>query len=117
MRTRLASCARASGHDFDALSRWVALTFELQYLAQRTNRHLELLERRLPRRQPLQPEPGREDRHHDAVLVLAGEADELVREAGDERQQRDALDDQPVPGRPPEERENEDRDDHHPEQE
>src|SRR5437016_12344505 len=49
--------------------------------------------------------------------MLAGEADELVREAGDERQERDPLDDQPVPRGPPEEREHEDGDDHYPQQE
>ena len=49
--------------------------------------------------------------------VLAGEADQLVREPGDQRQQQDARRDQPVPVRPAEEREDEDRDHHHPEQE
>src|SRR6202035_5049035 len=104
MRTRSASYAPASGHDLHAILSDTG-SFELQDLAQCANRYLELFEGRLARRQPLQPQPRREDRHHDAVLVLAGEADELVREAGDERQQRDALDDQPVPGRAPEERE------------
>ena len=49
--------------------------------------------------------------------MLAGEADELVGDAGDHRQQQDARRDQPVPRGPTEEREHEDRDDHHPQQE
>ena len=62
--------------------------------------------------------PGREQRHqHAVVLVLAGEADQLVRDAGDQRQQQDPLRDQPVPARPAEEREDEDGEHHHPEQE
>ena len=51
------------------------------------------------------------------VLVLAREADQLVREPGDHRQQQDPRRDQPVPRGPAEEREHEDRDHHHPEQE
>ena len=62
--------------------------------------------------------PGASSVISDAVvLVLAREADQLVREAGDQRQQQDPRRDQPVPGRPAEEREDEDRDHHHPEQE
>ena len=54
----------------------------LQDLPQRANRNLELVERRLSRRQPLQPEPGREHRHQHPVLrVAAGETDQLVRDA------------------------------------
>ena len=67
---------------------------------ERPDRDLELVERRLARRQPLQPEPRREQRHQDAVVgVLAGEADQLVGDPGDHRQQHDAADDQPVPRR------------------
>ena len=73
--------------------------------------------RRLARRQPLQPEAGREQRHqHAVVLVLARVADQLVGEPGDDRQEQDPARDQPVPDRPADEREDEDRDHHHPEQ-
>ena len=69
-------------------------------LLQRPDRDLDLVERRLPRRQPLQPQARREQRHQDAVaLVLAGVADQLVGEPGDHRQQEDPADDEPVPDR------------------
>ena len=62
--------------------------------------------------------PGRQQCHHVRVLLmLAGESDQLVGEAGDHRQHEDAARDQPVPGGLSEEREDEDRDHHHPEQE
>ena len=62
--------------------------------------------------------PGASSVISDAVvLVPPGEADQLVREPGDQRQQQDPLGDQPVPVRPAEEREDEDGDHHHPEQE
>ena len=48
---------------------------------------------------------------------LPGEADHLVGEARDDREQQDARDDQPLPVEPPEEGEDEDRDHHHVEQE
>src|SRR5262245_7548503 len=90
---------RFLGHDFDAIIRGTAL-LEMQDLAERADRDLELVEARLAGRQPLEPEARREDRHEDAVvLVLAGEADQLVREPCDQRQEEDALRDQPVPGR------------------
>ena len=72
---------------------------------------------RLARREPLQPETGREQRHqHPVVLVLARVPDELVGEPGDDGQEQDPTRDQPVPDRPPDEREDEDRDHHDPEQ-
>ena len=41
--------------------------------------------------------PGREHRHHEAVVgVLAGEADQLVGDARDQRQEHDARDDDPA---------------------
>ena len=49
--------------------------------------------------------------------MLPGEADQLVGEARDQRQQQDPLRDQPVPVRPPEEGEHEHREHHHPEHE
>ena len=49
--------------------------------------------------------------------MLAREADQLVGDPGDHRQEQDPARDQPVQGRAPEEGEDEDRDHHHPEQE
>ncbi len=84
-------------------------------LLQGANRDLDLVERGLARRQPLQPEAGCEQGHQDAVaLVLAGVADQLVGEPGDHRQQEDPAHDQPVPDWPPDEREDEDADHHDP---
>src|SRR4029450_11035497 len=76
-------------HDFDALGlRRGAPPLALEHLAQGADRDLELVERRLARRQPLEPEARCEQGHQDPVLgVLAGEADQLVRDPGDHRQQ------------------------------
>src|SRR4051812_35891499 len=71
-------------HYFDALRLGARAPFlELQNFPQRSNRDLELVERWLARRQPLQPHAGGKQHHQDAVvLMLAGETDELVGEAG-----------------------------------
>ena len=83
---------------------------------ERTDRDFELVERRLPGRQPLKPETRREEGHEHPVLrVPACEADELVGEPRDDRQEQDPARDQPRERRLPEERKDEDRDHHHPE--
>src|SRR5260221_3271089 len=110
---------RKSGlsHYLDGRSVRRAALFEIQDYPQRADRDLELVERRLARRQALEPQTGREQRHqHTVALVLAGEPDQLVREPGDQRQEQDPLGDQPVPVRPAEEREDEHGEHHHPEQ-
>ena len=79
----MTSTLRSSGRD-PALAE--------EHLLERTDRDLDLIERRLPRGQPLEPEAGREQRHQNRVLlVLAGKADQLVGEPGDHRQQQDRL--------------------------
>src|SRR5436190_15875883 len=55
------------GHYLDFTFGRAQAPFELQDLAERLDRHLELVERRLARRQALQPEAGREQRHQRAV--------------------------------------------------
>src|SRR5262249_14556781 len=79
------------GHDLAALSLGGgAPPLALEHLAEGLDRDLELVERGLPRRQALQPEAGRQKRHENpAVRVLAGEADQLVGDARDHRQQQD----------------------------
>src|SRR3954469_5153388 len=68
-----------SGHDLDALGVGRgAPTLALENLAQSADRDLELIEGRLPRGQPLEPQAGRQERHQDAVAgVLAREPDQL----------------------------------------
>ncbi len=67
---------------------------------------------------PLQRQAGRHDGPHEGVvLVAAGELDDLVAYAGDERDQDDATEDEQVPHRPADEGEHEDRHHHHDEQE
>src|SRR5437762_9097366 len=66
-------------HHFDASISSCA--FEAEDLLQRPDRYLDLVERRLARRQSLQPQARGEHRHQHAVAgVLAGEADQLVRQ-------------------------------------
>ena len=55
--------------------------------------------------------------HEGIVLVAAGELDDLVAYAGDERDQDDATEDEQVPHRPADEGEHEDGHHHHDEQE
>ena len=87
-------------------------------VAQRLDRHLDLVERRLARRERLEPEARSEQRADDRVLrVLPAEPDHLVGQARDHRQEQDPRGDQHRPVRPADEREHEDRDDHHPQQE
>ena len=89
----------------------------IQHFPQRADRHLELVERRLARRQALQPEPRREQRSSERGCRRA------CRRSGSARRRcrrsaagsAIARDDQPVPGQPAEEREDEDADHHHPE--
>src|SRR5215210_9370158 len=85
--------ARSSdlSHDLDALRlRLGVALLEREHLPQGADRDLELVERRLARGQPLQPQPRREQRHQEAVLgVLPGEADQLVRDPGDHGQEQD----------------------------
>src|SRR5512133_292203 len=92
------------GHYFDALRLGRgAPPLALEHLAEGLDRDLELVERRLPRRQALQPEPGCQQRHQDPVVgVLSGEADQLVGDPRDHGQQQDPRRDQPVPDRPSE---------------
>src|SRR5215207_11058356 len=106
------------GHYFDLALLGFEATLALEDVLERADRDLELVERRLPGRQPLQPESRREQGHQYPVArVLAGEADQLVGDPGDHGQEQDPARDQPVPGRPAEEGEHEDRDHHYPEQE
>src|SRR6266480_6385954 len=79
---------------------------EREDFLQRTDRDLDLIERRLARRQSLQPHPRREQRHQDpVVLMLARKADELVGDSCDHGEQENPRRDQPVPHRSPEESE------------
>jgi hypothetical protein len=72
---------------------------------------------RLASRQTLQPEPRREKRHEDAVvLVLARVADELVAQPAMTGEEEDPLAMSQYQHRTPDEGEDEDRDDHDPEQ-
>ena len=57
-----------SGHHLDSLVRRSPAALELEHLAQRADRDLELVERRLARRQPLEPEAGREQRHRSRAV-------------------------------------------------
>ena len=78
----------------------------------------ELVEVGLARRQQLQLHARPHDRPDPPVAaVLAGELDHLERDAGDQRHAEDAREHQQVPGRQPDRREDEDRHDHHDEQE
>src|SRR5436190_24128352 len=84
-----------SGHYLDLALVRVVGAFEREDFLERPDRYLDLVERRLPRREPLQPQARRQQRHQDAVaLMLAGEADQLVGETGDDRQEQDAGGDQ-----------------------
>ena len=55
-RSRTTSTDAGSGHDLDPLGGRIRAAFEREHLAQGADRDLELVERRLARRQPLQPE-------------------------------------------------------------
>ena len=84
----------------------------------RGDRHRELVEVGLARRQPLELQARATSRPWpSAGAVLAGELDQLERDAGDHRDAEHARGQQPVPGRQADRREDEDRDDHHDEQE
>ncbi len=63
------------------------------------DRHGDLVERGLARRQALEPEARREHAAHDrgSARNAGREPDDLVGEAGDQRQRDDARDDEPVP--------------------
>src|SRR6266487_4267273 len=104
-------------HHFD-YARVRVFGLEREDFLQRADRDLDLIERRLARREPLQPHPRRQQGHQDpVVLMFSRKADQLVGDACDHRQQEDPRRDQPVPVWATEEREHEDRDHHHPEQE
>lgn len=72
---------------------------------------------RRARRQVLQPEARLDGRLDDGILTAAREADDLIRDARDDRQQQDARGDALREARPAEEREDEDRDEHDDQQE
>src|SRR3954447_11521125 len=80
-----ATANRGSGHYLDACFGARVLHALLAHdLLERTDRDLDLLERRLARRQPLKPETGREQRHQHAIAgVPPREADQLVRDSRD----------------------------------
>src|SRR5665647_2797127 len=110
--------AKSLRHDLHAFHRRAVLGLELDDLLERRDGDLDLGVVRLLRGHPLQGEAGRHgDAHEDAALVAAGELDDLVADAGDERHEHDAAEDEPVPRRPLHDREHEDADDHDDEQE
>src|SRR4029453_9967318 len=79
-----------SGHHFDLALLGVETALAAKDLLQRADRDLELVEARLPRRQALEPEARRQQRHQDQVVAVpSGEADQLVGDAGDHRQQQE----------------------------
>src|SRR5215207_10215545 len=91
---------------------------EAKHLLERADRDFDLVERRLTRRQALKPHARCEEAPEGGIrCVLPREADDLVGDPGDERQEQDPRRDQPVPGRLPDEGEHEDRHHHDVEEE
>src|SRR5665647_611070 len=110
--------AKSLRHDLHAFHRRAVLGLELDDLLERGDGHLDLGAVGLLGGHPLQRETGRHGgAHEDAVLVAAGELDDLVADAGDEGHQDDAAEDEPVPRRPADKGEHEDRHQQHDEQE
>ena len=89
-----------------------------EHRTERRNRHFDLVDRRLPRGELLEQQARLHESAHPCPLhVLRGEADELVAQTGDERDQHHARADQQHPSRPAHERVDDDRHDHHRQQE
>ena len=79
----------ASGHDLDAGHRRPSAPLGGQHALERADRDGDLVERRLARRQALQPEARREHGAHEReALEARGQPDDLVGDARDQRQQR-----------------------------
>ena len=89
-----------------------------EHRPQGRDRNLDLVEGWLAGGEPLQREPGTHEDPHPAPLhVLGGEADELVADPGDQRDEHDAGRDEEQDPRPADEGVHDDGDDHHREQE
>ena len=108
------------GHDLDARGASGAVVrLERQHLAQRADRDLELVERRLARRQPLEPEAraraASSARGCPCACRRSGSARRRARRSPAAAGSASTI--SQYQARPAEEREDEDRDHHHPEQE
>ena len=77
--------AKKSCHDLDLALLRSQPALEPEDLTERADRDLDLVERGLPRREALQPEPRREQCPERGVArVAAREADDLVGDPGDQ---------------------------------